>query len=166
MQQLLARLAASARKNPGYKNLVVIGIRRRGAVLAQRLHDLIQKESGQTIPFGSLDISFYRDDFSNVGANPIVAGTDILFDLEGKKILLVDDVLFTGRTIRAALDALIDFGRPALVRLMVMVDRGHRELPIQADFSGTTVKATRKQMVEVRVAELDGKDGIFLCDKP
>ncbi len=165
MGRLLDELAGAVEKKLGLKNLVIIGIRRRGGVLAERLKSLLQRRTKTEIPLGFLDISFYRDDFSSLGAHPIVGGTDILFDFSDKKLLLVDDVLYTGRTIRAALDALIDFGRPSVIRLLALVDRGHREFPIQADFTGKFIKTNKPQMVEVHVKELDGCDEVVIVDR-
>ena len=162
MKALLAGLAAQVAKKMRLKHLAVIGIRRRGEVLARRLHRALSRAAGRELPFGSLDIAFYRDDFSTVGANPVVSGTDILFPVEGMDILLVDDVLSTGRTVRAALDQLVDLGRPASVRLLVLVDREQRELPIAADFVGKRVRVGRRRMIEVRLADIDGKDEVIV----
>ena len=140
------------------KDLVVIGIRTRGVYLAQRLAKIISKIGGKEIPIGILDITLYRDDLTAIGPQPIVRTTEFPFDITGKKVILVDDVLYTGRTIRAALDSIIDFGRPKFIRLVVLVDRGHRELPIRADYVGKNLPTSKKEIVEVNLKEIDGKD--------
>lgn len=165
VKSLLETLAEAVQKEMGFKNLVLIGIKRRGACLAGRLKNILSEKSPSEIPLGFLDIALYRDDFSSIGANPVVSETDILFDITNQKVLLIDDVLFTGRTVRAALDALVDLGRPALVKLLVLIDRGHRELPIAADFVGLRVKTSPNQMVEVHVKELDGQDEVLRVEK-
>lgn len=166
MREIVEELSLKVKKNLGLRNLAIIGIKKRGAVLAERIRKKLQKTTGVHIPIGFLDITLYRDDFSKVGANPVVTESDILFDIDDKKILLVDDVLFTGRTVRAALDALIDFGRPSLIRLLVLIDRNHREFPIKPDFVGKRVKTNKSQMVEVKVKEIDkGENGVFIVDK-
>lgn len=162
IREILKRTAGTIEKEMGLSDIVIIGIRRRGAVLADRLKEFF---SISDIPVGYLDINLYRDDFSRIGAHPVVSETEVLFNIDDKKVLLVDDVLFTGRTIRAALDALVDFGRPAVVKLFVLVDRGHRELPISADFSGKVVKTTKDEMVEVRLKEIDSKDEVIVVKK-
>lgn len=146
-------------------DIAIIGIKNRGAYLAVRLAEKIGKISGSNVPVGALDITLYRDDLTEASSQPVVHATEIDFDIEGKKIVLVDDVLYTGRTIRCALDALIDFGRPAQIQLAVLVDRGHRELPIRADYVGKNVPTSLKEVVEVRLAESDGKDEVVLCEK-
>jgi pyrimidine operon attenuation protein/uracil phosphoribosyltransferase len=147
-------------KQAGTASLVLVGIQRRGVPLAQRIAAAIGEHEGAEIRVGALDITFYRDDLSMIAQQPIVKGTHLPFDLNGLTIVLVDDVLYTGRTIRAALDALMDFGRPAAVRLAVLVDRGHRELPIRADHVGKNVPTSREETVRVHVAEVDGEDGV------
>lgn len=145
--------------------IAIIGIKNRGALLGERLAAKIAQISG-TQPFvGSLDITLYRDDLTQASEQPVVHATEIDFPIDGKRIVLVDDVLFTGRTIRCALDALIDFGRPAQIQLAVLVDRGHRELPIRADYVGKNVPTSRKEVVEVRLQETDGRDEVVLCEK-
>lgn len=144
-------------KNKGTENLCIVGIRTRGAVLAQRLKECIKQIEGVEIPVGILDITLYRDDLTLVDTQPVVRETSIHFDIAGKKVVLVDDVLFTGRTIRAALDALIDFGRPANIQLAVLIDRGHRELPIRADYVGKNIPTALEQNVRVVLQETDGK---------
>ncbi|MCL5674751.1 MAG: bifunctional pyr operon transcriptional regulator/uracil phosphoribosyltransferase PyrR [Candidatus Omnitrophica bacterium] len=159
MKRLLENLAIKVR-NELKDDFIIIGIQRRGGVLAERLKNILEKEGLSNIPLGFLDITLYRDDFSRVGHNPIVSGTKIMFDLEDKKILLVDDVLYTGRTIRAALDELVDFGRPRAVKLLVLIDRNNREMPIQPDFVGLKTVVDKNQMVEVRVREVDSSEEV------
>ncbi len=147
---------------PSLSNIAIIGIRCRGDILAERLAKEIKKISDITIPLGFLDINLYRDDFTSVGPEPLVRETKIDFDITGKNVILVDDVLFTGRTIRAALDALIDLGRPASIRLAVLIDRDGRELPIQPDYAVKKMAVGRNEIVEVKLKELDGKEGIMI----
>ncbi len=147
-------------KQAGTQGLVLVGIQRRGVPLARRLADAIEEHEGVRVPVGALDITFYRDDLSLVAQQPIVKGTDLPFDLNGTTAVLVDDVLYTGRTVRAAMDALIDFGRPQAIRLAVLIDRGHRELPIRADHVGKNVPTSREELVRVHVEEIDGEDGV------
>lgn len=144
-------------KNRGLENVCLIGIRTRGVILAQRLQENIAAIEGKKPEMGILDITLYRDDLSLVATQPIVHETLIDFDLTGKRIILVDDVLYTGRTIRAALDALVDFGRPSLIQLAVLVDRGHRELPIRADYVGKNIPTSKEQNVKVILKETDDK---------
>lgn len=146
-------------------DLVLIGIRTRGVPLAKRIVSLIKAIKQKEISLGILDITLYRDDFSAVNSQPVVHRTEIPFDLTKKKVILVDDVIFTGRTVRAALDALIDFGRPDLIKLAVLVDRGHRELPIRPDFTGKQITTKRDQKIEVVLKEIDGRDGVFIYKK-
>ena len=147
--------------NKGAQNLVLVGIRSRGVYLAKRLAMKLKEIEGIELPVGALDIAFYRDDIGT-HPQPQVATTEIPFDVAAKGIILVDDVLYTGRTIRAAMDALIDFGRPARIQLAVMVDRGHRELPIRADFVGKNIPTSGGQRVQVNLEEDDGKDSVVL----
>ncbi|MCI0344581.1 MAG: bifunctional pyr operon transcriptional regulator/uracil phosphoribosyltransferase PyrR [Chloroflexi bacterium] len=149
-------------KQAGTEGLLLVGIQRRGVPLARRIADSIDEHEDVRIPVGALDITFYRDDLSLVAQQPVVKGTDLPFDLNGSTVVLVDDVLYTGRTIRAAMDALIDFGRPRAIRLAVLVDRGHRELPIRSDHVGKNVPTSREEIVRVRLAEIDGEDGVDL----
>jgi pyrimidine operon attenuation protein/uracil phosphoribosyltransferase len=145
------------------EKLALVGIRSRGIHIAQRIRAAIQEiAGGPPIPFGVVDITLYRDDLDRGLQNPVVQGTDIPFAVEGRNILLVDDVLFTGRTIRAAMDALVDFGRPNSIQLVVLVDRGHRELPIRADNVGKNLPTSRRQQVNVRLAEADGVDEVVI----
>ena len=146
-------------------DIAVIGIKNRGSYLAGRLALKIERLIDKKPLVGALDITLYRDDLTQVAAQPVVHATEINFTIEGKKIILVDDVLFTGRTIRCALDALIDFGRPKRIQLAVLVDRGHRELPIKADYVGKNVPTSASELVEVRLTEADGKDEVVLCEK-
>ena len=149
-------------RNRGVEDLALVGIRARGVPLAARLATHLREIAGVDVPTGSLDITLYRDDLMRtpVGPQPVVRRTEIPFSIDGRHILLVDDVLFTGRTIRAALDALIDFGRPSAIQLVVLVDRGHRELPIRADYVGRNIPTSRQQSVQVRLTELDGRDEV------
>jgi pyrimidine operon attenuation protein/uracil phosphoribosyltransferase len=149
-------------KQAGTTGLVLVGIQRRGVPLARRLAQSIAEHEAVVIPVGALDITFYRDDLSLVAQQPLVKGTELPFDLNDATIVLVDDVLFTGRTIRAAMDALVDFGRPRAIRLAVLVDRGHRELPIRADHVGKNVPTSREEIVRVHLEEVDGEDGVLI----
>jgi len=151
-------------RNKGTKDLAIIGIRCRGAYLAQRIAEFICEIDSQTksVPVGILDITLYRDDLTMIASCPIVHSTKIEFDINDKKLVLVDDVLFTGRTIRCALDELVDLGRPQNIQLAVLVDRGHRELPIRADYVGKNVPTTLKESVEVRLHEVDNTDDVVL----
>jgi pyrimidine operon attenuation protein/uracil phosphoribosyltransferase len=153
-------------KQAGTEGLVLIGIQRRGVPLAHRIAAAIRDHEGVDIPVGALDITFYRDDLSLVAQQPVVKGTQIPFDLNGSTVVLVDDVLYTGRTIRAAMDALIDFGRPRAIRLAVLVDRGHRELPIRADHVGKNVPTSREELVQVQLEETDGEDAVEISRIP
>jgi len=147
-------------KQAGTEGLLLIGIQRRGVPLARRIAAAIGENEGVVVPVGALDITFYRDDLSMVAQQPIVKGTELPSGIDGRTIILVDDVLFTGRTIRAAMDALVDFGRPQAIRLAVLVDRGHRELPIRADHVGKNVPTSREELVKVHLEEIDGEDGV------
>src|SRR5437868_4841342 len=147
-------------KQAGTDGLRLVGIQRRGVPLAERLAAEIEAHEGVRIPVGALDIEFYRDDLSTLGHSPLVKGTDLPFDVNGTTVVLVDDVLYTGRTVRAAMDALREFGRPQAVRLAVLVDRGHRELPIRADHVGKNVPTSREEVVKVQLAEIDEEDGV------
>lgn len=149
-------------KNKGTKNLVIVGIRNRGDYLARRVIKHIEEIERVQIPLGILDITLYRDDFQRITDRPLVQETDFPFDLTDKRIVLVDDVLYTGRTIRAALGALIDYGRPALIQLAVLVDRGHRELPIKADYVGKNVPTAFGEEIQVKLKEVDGEDAVLL----
>ena len=149
-------------QNKGAEQLALVGIRTRGVPLAQRLAGLIQEHEGAKIPVGTLDITFYRDDLSLLSPQPVVHQTEIPFHVTGRKIVLIDDVLYTGRTVRAALDALMDLGRPQAIQLAVLIDRGHRELPIRADYVGKNVPTSKREVVHVRLAESDGEDRVII----
>ena len=151
-------------RNRGIEELALVGIRERGVPIARRIATQLLEITGRQVPTGALDITLYRDDLMRqaVGPQPLVRSTDIPFDLDDRVILLVDDVLYTGRTIRAALDALIDFGRPKAIQLVVLVDRGHRELPIKADYVGKNVPTSRRESVQVRLEEVDGHDEVVI----
>jgi pyrimidine operon attenuation protein/uracil phosphoribosyltransferase len=153
-------------KQAGTAGLVLVGIQRRGVPLAHRLAAAIADHEGATLAVGALDITFYRDDLSKLGQSPLLKGTDVPFEIEGATVVLVDDVLYTGRTVRAAMDALREFGRPRAVRLAVLVDRGHRELPIRADHVGKNVPTSREEIVKVRVSEIDGEDAVDIEHVP
>lgn len=152
-------------KNKGTQDLCLIGIRNRGAYIANRIDDCIEKIEKQRVPVGALDITLYRDDLTSIAAGPVIHKTEISFDITGKNVVLVDDVLYTGRTIRAALDALIDFGRPKSIQLAVLVDRGHRELPIRADFVGKNIPTAKNETIEVRLEEVDGEDEVVIIER-
>lgn len=165
LDRTLARLAHEiVERNRGTENIAVVGIRTRGVPLAERLIEKMSEIEKRDLPLGVLDITLYRDDLLKKMKQPRLQQTDIPFGIDDKVVLLVDDVLFTGRTIRAAMDALMDFGRPAKIQLAVLVDRGQHELPIRADFSGTTVTAGRGEEIRVKLQSVDGKDGVFLVD--
>jgi pyrimidine operon attenuation protein/uracil phosphoribosyltransferase len=149
-------------KQAGTQGLALVGIQRRGVPLAHRIADAIELHEGVRIPVGALDITFYRDDLSLIAQQPVVKGTDLPFDLNGVTIVLVDDVLYTGRTVRSAMDALIDFGRPRAIRLAVLIDRGHRELPIRADHVGKNVPTSKEEIVHVHVVEFDAEDEVTI----
>jgi pyrimidine operon attenuation protein/uracil phosphoribosyltransferase len=163
MGRTLARIAHEIlERNRGVEELALVGIRTRGVPLARRLAGIIRGINQHEVPTGALDITLYRDDLMRhaVGAQPVIRSTDIPFSINDKRILLVDDVLYTGRTIRAALDALIEFGRPRSIQLIVLVDRGHRELPIKADYVGKNLPTSPSQSVQVHLAEVDGRDEV------
>jgi pyrimidine operon attenuation protein / uracil phosphoribosyltransferase len=143
----------------------IVGIKTRGSYVGERIASKIEKITGKKPPVGALDITLYRDDLTQASEQPVVHATEIDFDTDNMRIVLVDDVLFTGRTIRCALDALIDFGRPSKIQLAALIDRGHRELPIRADYVGKNVPTSLKEVIEVRLMEMDGKDEVVLCEK-
>jgi pyrimidine operon attenuation protein/uracil phosphoribosyltransferase len=151
-------------KNKGADNLILVGIRTRGAILSKRLQAKIDSIEQSSIPHGILDITLYRDDIGTGTVNPEVKATEIPLSIDGKDIVLCDDVLFTGRTIRAAIDALMDFGRPASVQLAVLIDRGHRELPIRPDYVGKNIPTSRSMRVQVRLQEEDQEDSVDILD--
>ncbi|MDD5422077.1 MAG: bifunctional pyr operon transcriptional regulator/uracil phosphoribosyltransferase PyrR [Candidatus Omnitrophota bacterium] len=166
MERTIERLAHEIiEKVKPMDKIAVIGIKCRGAYIGQRLAGKIEEIGGKKIPVGALDITLYRDDLTQASEQPVVHATEIDFEIDGKKIILVDDVLYTGRTVRCALDALVDFGRPAQIQLAVLVDRGHRELPIRADYVGKNVPTSIDEVVEVKLSEVDGKDEVVLCEK-
>lgn len=153
-------------RNKGTENLVLVGIRRRGVPLAERLARRIKEIEGRSVPVGILDITLYRDDLTSMAHQPLVRSTEISFPVSGKAVVLVDDVIYTGRTIRAALDAVIDLGRPRVIQLAVLVDRGHRELPIRADYVGKNVPTSSKEEVSVRLQEIDGEERVVILEPP
>ena len=165
MQRSLTRIAHEiVERNRAIEEVALVGIRERGVPLARRLARRLQEITGREVPTGALDITLYRDDLMRqaIGPQPVVRSTEIPFNIDDRTILLVDDVLYTGRTIRAALDALIDFGRPKAIQLAVLIDRGHRELPIKADYVGRNVPTSRQESVQVRLEEVDGTDDVLL----
>jgi pyrimidine operon attenuation protein/uracil phosphoribosyltransferase len=165
MSRSLTRIAHEiVERNRGIGELALVGIRERGVPLARRIAVELNRISNTDVPTGALDITLYRDDLMRqaVGPQPLVRSTDIPFDIDNRVILLVDDVLYTGRTIRAALDALIDFGRPRAIQLVVLIDRGHRELPIKADYVGKNVPTSRRESIQVRLQEVDGHDEVVI----
>jgi len=150
---------------PTLSNLAVVGVRCRGDILAARMVEEVKRITGKSLPLGILDITLYRDDFTMIGPEPVVRKTEINFDIQDKEVILVDDVIFTGRTTRAALDELIDFGRPTSICLAVLIDRGGRELPIQPDYVGKRVTINPGEIVEVRLEEFDGKDEVVVTER-
>ncbi len=166
MDRTLVRLAHEIlEKSDDLSRLAFIGIRRRGVPIAQRLAKKINELEKREVPVGILDINLYRDDLTTVGAKPVINATEISFDITGMDIILTDDVLYTGRTIRAALDALFDHGRPARVQLLCLIDRGHRELPIDARYVGRKVPTTANEIIEVKLNEIDGIEKVLLVEK-
>lgn len=149
-------------RNKGVENVALIGIRRRGGPLAQRLADRIEEIEGIRVPVGILDITLYRDDLTTLAAQPQLHRTEVFFDINDMNIVLVDDVLFTGRTVRAAMDALIDIGRPRCIQLAVLIDRGHRELPIKADYVGKNIPTSLQEIISVMVTEIDNKEEVVI----
>ena len=166
MARTLSRIAHEiVERHPDMKGLALVGVRSRGVPLARRLARRLEEATGKTPLVGALDITLYRDDFTTIAAQPITRGTDIPFSIDARTVVLVDDVLFTGRTVRAALDQLIDFGRPARIELAVLVDRGHRELPIRADYAGKTMTTAHDEVVQVLLEEEDGRDAVLLLER-
>ncbi len=163
MKRAVTRIAHEIiEKNKGVNDLALIGIQRRGVPLAKEIANRINDVEGIAVPVGVLDITFYRDDLSLLAEHPLINGTEISFSITGKKIVLVDDVLFTGRTVRAAIDALMDLGRPQMIQLAILIDRGHRELPIRADFAGKNVPTSKDEIVHVQVKDIDGEDKVVI----
>ena len=166
MARAIRRMAIEiVEKNRGIEDLLIVGIRSRGVPIGERIAKEITEMEGQPVAFGILDITLYRDDLTTIAPQPVVKPTKLPEPIDDKVVVLVDDVLYTGRTVRAALDALIDFGRPKLIQLIVLVDRGHRELPIKADYVGKNLPTSSKQSVQVRLQEIDGEDEVLL-DEP
>jgi len=167
LQRTTARLALEIiERNRGVDHIAIVGVRTRGATLAERLVDQIQSLENKKVPLGILDVTLYRDDFRKRLKQPHVQITEIAFEIDDIDVVLVDDVLYTGRTSRAALDALMDFGRPSSIQLAVLVDRGHRELPIHADYVGKHIPTSIGEEIRVRLKEDDGEDGVFLVEAP
>jgi pyrimidine operon attenuation protein/uracil phosphoribosyltransferase len=163
MSRALIRISHEiVERNGGLENVAIIGIQKRGVPLAMRIRKLLEEIEGVKVPMGILDITFYRDDLSMLSAHPVVNGTDIPFDVTGKKIILVDDVLFTGRTTRAAIENIFDMGRPDSIQLAILIDRGHRQLPFRADYVGKNVPTSITEHIDVEVTEVDGKDRVIL----
>lgn len=163
MRRIITRIAHEiVERNKGVEDLVLVGIRRRGVPLAARIAEKIKEFEGRAPVEGSLDITLYRDDLSTVSNHPVWTATEIPVDINGKVAVLIDDVLYTGRTVRAAMDHLIDFGRPRSVQLAVVIDRGHREFPIRADFVGKNVPTSKKEVIGVKLLEVDGVDSVVI----
>lgn len=165
MNRVLTRMAHQIMEQESLENLMMVGIRSRGVPLAKRLAAMIEKYEGVKVPVGELDITMYRDDMSRIAELPQVSDSELPADVTGMTIILVDDVLYTGRTVRAAMEAIMDKGRPSRIRLAALVDRGHRELPIRPDFVGKNVPTSQSERVGVQVEEIDGGDGVALFDK-
>jgi len=166
MERALKRMAHEVvEDSKGLDGLMLVGIQRRGVYLARRLRDLILQFEAVKVPCGELDITLYRDDLTMLSDQPIVRSTSMPEDVTGKKMVLVDDVIYTGRTVRSALDAVMDLGRPGRIRLAALVDRGHRELPIQPDFVGKNVPTSKNEVVEVMLTEVDGKDEVIISER-
>jgi pyrimidine operon attenuation protein / uracil phosphoribosyltransferase len=166
MERAVRRMAIEiVERNRGTEDLIIIGIRTRGVPIAERIAREIEQVEGSPVPFGILDITLYRDDLTTIAPQPVVKPTKFPEPIDDKIVVLVDDVLYTGRTVRAALDALIDFGRPKAVQLAVLIDRGHRELPVHADFIGKTVPTDRSEVIKVKLAESDGEDEVLIMEQ-
>ena len=163
IRRTIARIAHEIiERNKGTGQLALVGIRSRGVTLAKRLAAQIESIEGATVPVGILDITLYRDDLARIARNPVVHATDIPFNITDLRLVVIDDVLFTGRSVRAAMDALVDLGRPQSIQLAVLIDRGHRELPVRADYVGKNIPTSRRERVEVRLDESDGKDEVVI----
>lgn len=166
IDRALTRLAHEIiERNKGIENLVIVGIRSRGLPIAAQIADKIKNIEGGVVPVGELDITLYRDDLTRRGIEPNVKGLEVDFDIDDKVVILVDDVIYTGRTVRAAMDALIDLGRPSAIQLAVLVDRGHRELPIRPDFVGKNIPTSSKEVVKVKVKDIDGTSEVVIYQK-
>ncbi len=166
MRRTVTRMAHEIiERNKGVSDVALVGIRRRGEPLARMLAEAILRVEGSRLPVGTVDITFYRDDLTSLSPDPKLNRTDVPFPVEGRTIVLVDDVLYTGRTARAALDALMDLGRARRIQLAVLIDRGHRELPIRADFAGKNVPTAVSEFVRVAIEDIDGETGVWLCDR-
>lgn len=166
IDRTLTRLAHEIiEKNKGIDNLILVGIKSRGVPLAKRISEKIERIEGRGLPIGTLDITMYRDDLSLKSYQPDVKGLEVDFEIDGKIVILVDDVIYTGRTVRAAMDAVIDFGRPAAIQLAVLVDRGHRELPIRPDYVGKNVPTSSKEIVKVKLKEIDGSNEVLIFQR-
>jgi len=167
IRRALVRMAHEViEHNRGVKDLGIVGVHTRGIPLAMRLAQEIGRIEGVTPPVGTLDITLYRDDLTTIAKQPVIRETQVPFDVEGRRILLVDDVIYTGRTVRAAMDALIDLGRPRVIQLAVLVDRGHRELPIRPDYVGKNVPTSQREIVSVRLRETDGEERVVILERP
>ncbi|MDP9120550.1 MAG: bifunctional pyr operon transcriptional regulator/uracil phosphoribosyltransferase PyrR [Acidobacteriota bacterium] len=167
MARMIRRMAGEiVERNKGVGDLLLVGIRTRGVPLAEAMAAEIARAEGHEVPRGALDITLYRDDLSTVGPQPVVKGTHLPMPIDGRTVVLCDDVLFTGRTVRAALDHLVDYGRPRAVRLAVLIDRGHRELPIQADYVGKVVPTSQDEIVEVSFQSTDGVEQVRILERP
>ncbi len=166
LNRVIKRIAHEmVEQNKGTENMILVGIHRRGVYLARRIQKIIEEIEGVKVPCGELDITLYRDDLTMLFEQPMVHSTRMPQDISGKNIFLVDDVLYTGRTVRAALEALVDLGRPSSVKLAVIIDRGHKELPIHPDICGKNVPTSKNEVIEVKVTELDGKDEVVICER-
>jgi len=166
VQRALTRIAHEiVEKNKGLKDLVLIGIQRRGVPMAHRIAKILEQIEGEMPEVGVLDITFYRDDLSKLSSHPVVNGTDIPFNINDKTIILIDDVLYTGRTVRAAIEAVFDMGRPASIQLAIMIDRGHRQLPFRADYVGKNIPTSNTESIHVELVEVDGRDRVVLFDE-